>query len=295
MRPIPRRHGRLGLGLLAACSLVLSARAAQPGGDTVVAAHLFERAKEAAEAGQWDRACSLFAESYRLDPTAGVRLNLADCEEHRGRVATARQLYHDVALQLPPSDPRTRFAASRAEALAPRVPLVTVRIAREIPNEVRVLRNQDELSRLALAGPLPMDPGPYDFSLVQDGETLTRVHLEVREGERQDVVLDAPFRKERKPSPDKRSESANASRPWKTAGFVLTGLGVAGLTTGGITGFLAMRESDIVDAHCGADKRCDDEGLRAADATRTYGTISTISVAAGAVALAAGITLLLTQ
>jgi hypothetical protein len=55
---------------------------------------LFEQARAAMAAGSYDIACARFRDSDKLDPAVGTRFNLADCEERRGRVATAAAYKH---------------------------------------------------------------------------------------------------------------------------------------------------------------------------------------------------------
>ena len=56
------------------------------------------------------------------NPAPGTLLNLADCEEHLGRVASAEAHFVAVAAALPATDERRSVAQDRAAALAPRVP-----------------------------------------------------------------------------------------------------------------------------------------------------------------------------
>src|SRR5690242_7148142 len=103
---------------------------AQPAGadvrDPVAAEALFHDGRAAAQKGDWETACPKFRESQRLDPAAGTLLNLADCEEHRGKVATAWQLFRQVVESLPPTDERVPLAKDRASALEKRLPRLTV-------------------------------------------------------------------------------------------------------------------------------------------------------------------------
>jgi len=80
----------------------------------------------------------------------GTRLNLADCEEHRGKIARAWQLYEDAAATLPSEDARALFARESAAKLAPRLPKLTVQLSgvlRVLPDAARVTRDTLELSR----------------------------------------------------------------------------------------------------------------------------------------------------
>src|SRR5262245_31877335 len=61
---------------------------------------LFEEGRSALAAGDLDLACARFRESNRLDPAVGTVLNLADCEEKRGKLATAWTLFRRASTEL---------------------------------------------------------------------------------------------------------------------------------------------------------------------------------------------------
>src|SRR5688572_31408250 len=89
-------------------------------------------------AGSYDIACARFRDSDRLDPAVGTRFNLADCEERRGRIATAWSLFRGVLSELAPDDDRRPIADERAKRLEPRLPKLTLRRTVETPPGVRV-------------------------------------------------------------------------------------------------------------------------------------------------------------
>jgi len=67
----------------------------------------------------------------------------------------------------------------------------------------------------------------------------------------------------------------------------------AGLVLGGVMGGLTLAQKSTVDAHCkGLD--CDPTGFDALDQARTFGTVSTIGLAAGGGLAAIGAILFLT-
>src|SRR5512144_2754687 len=75
----------LGAAVVAAPALSTPARA----DDNAAAEALFQQAKTLTEQQRYEEACPKFAASYKLDKTLGTLLNLADCEEHVDRIATA--------------------------------------------------------------------------------------------------------------------------------------------------------------------------------------------------------------
>ena len=123
--------------LLATAPWVAAAPASAQGGDAAAAEVLFREGRTAADAGDYKKACEKFHESHRLDPAPGTMLNIADCEERQGRVATAWTFYRAVAQKLPPSDERTALARTRAQELEPRLPKLAIKLAPDAPPGTR--------------------------------------------------------------------------------------------------------------------------------------------------------------
>jgi hypothetical protein len=78
----------------------------------------------------------------------------------------------------------------------------------------------------------------------------------------------------------------------RTAGFVLGGIGVAGIATGAVTGILALGRASTVKSHCPGDA-CDPQGLDAASQGKWLAPTSTVAFVAGGAFLAAGAYLVL--
>ena len=57
---------------------------------------LFQDGRTALAAGKLDEACDAFHGSENLEPRVGTLLNVADCEERRGRIATAWIEFNDA-------------------------------------------------------------------------------------------------------------------------------------------------------------------------------------------------------
>src|SRR6266851_1461448 len=90
--------------------------------DPAAAEALFRAGRAAADKGDYVTACPKFEESNRLDPEVGTVFNLADCDEHLGKIASAWQLFKEVEQRLSASDERASIASSRAASLEPKLP-----------------------------------------------------------------------------------------------------------------------------------------------------------------------------
>src|SRR6185312_13115774 len=103
---------------------------ARADGESAAAEALFQQGKSLVEQKQWDEACPKFAASYKLDKTLGTLLNLADCEEHQTRIASAWAHWGEaVELAEKTGDKRVGFATERRDALVKRLPMIRVDVA----------------------------------------------------------------------------------------------------------------------------------------------------------------------
>lgn len=281
----PTLH-RLGSLLLVAGTLCVSVSGAAQTGDAAAAEVLFLEGRAASEAGDHRKACEKYHESHRLDPATGTMLNIADCEERLGRLATAWTYYRAVTQKLPSSDERSAVAKSRADALEPRLPKLVLRLAPGAPAGTRVLRDGVELKAASLDSALPVDPGKHLIEVTAEGRAPGRFEISLGEGELVErQVAPGPARST---SAFEASTVSPSGSDTRTLGWVLGGVGLAGVVTGAVTGMLVLDRKSVVDDNCDADKRCNQQGVDAADSGRTLGTISGLSFIVGGVALAAG-------
>jgi hypothetical protein len=255
----------------------------------------FRAGREAADRKDFDTACAEFYASEDLDPAIGTRLNLGDCEEHRGRIASAWQFFKDVVRELPADDDRVAFAKERADALEKRLPRLTIRLAPGA-GDCEVRRDEALMVKESLGRPLPVDPGEHRIvvSVTDHADKVFRVTL--KEGQ-QSVIDVSPGpagpRSEKGSSADRGgvSESNRARTTW---GFVVGGVGLAFGAAGAVTGVLVLSDKATVDAHCDSQtNRCDSQsGVDAATRGRTLGPVTTALLAASAAGIGLGTYLL---
>jgi hypothetical protein len=84
--------------------------------------------------------------------------------------------------------------------------------------------------------------------------------------------------------------------PRKTIGYVVGGVGVAGLVAGGIFGFLAISAKNSQIENCESAANCPDYAAASSahDRAERYGTLSTVALIAGSAATAVGVVLIAT-
>jgi hypothetical protein len=325
-------HAATAGGVLALCALLAWPAGAQ-GRDPVAAEALFRAGREASKRGEHAAACPLFADSLRLDPTAGALLNLADCEERTGRSASAWQHYQRLLDVLPASDERLVFARLRIEALQGRLARIVLTLAAGAPEGTRVLRDGAELGQGALGLALPVDPGLHVIEVLSPGRPPARNSIQATEGSTEALPV-APGDPEAPSAPSASSASsarspAGPAAASSAAGAAPPGGGpgagdgagatpadqprpahapgptprrIAGLALGGVG--LASLLVGVVTGVMVVGKRivvyehcdanaCDEDGLDAAVSGKRLSTLSTYTFFGGAVAAGAGAYLLL--
>jgi hypothetical protein len=262
--------------------------------DAAAAEALFRQGREAADAGDHAKACEKFKESNRLDPALGTVFNIADCEEKLGRLATAWQLFQEVAQRLPSGDDRQGIAKERARALEPRLPRLAVRLAAAAPSGTQVQRDGVELGSASLDTPLPVDPGPHSVTATAPGREPRVFNVVLREAESQSIEVEPGAQSSGTVTTELTTDRAPSSNQ-RTVGYVLGGIGLVGLAVGTVAGVMVLERKSTVDDNCDEAKRCNREGFDAAESGRTLGVVTTAGLVVGALGLASGAYLILSS
>ena len=105
---------------------LLTALAVDAHADPVTAEALFRAGRAAMDAGNPKEACARFAESQRLEPAGGTLLNLGECHEALGELASAWQAYVEASELL--KDDRRTYALKKRGELEPRLARVELRV-----------------------------------------------------------------------------------------------------------------------------------------------------------------------
>jgi hypothetical protein len=260
---------------------------------------LFNHGVDEMEAGRFETACPSIEESYRLDPRAGTLFALAECENQRGRVASALLRYKQYLTmyqRFPPAkqaQQKDRAATSRVQsaALARRVPMLTLRLPGDAPPGTVVWRDGKQLASAAVGVASAVDPGEHIIGLELPGGTAIERRVTLEKGQRLDVVLEMPsasLPNPRRPAPVPLPPETGAGA--RRIGLTMSGgAGVAGIVLGATTGVLAIHSKNIVDAHCddagGNRMECDSTGVSAGGRLKGLGTVSTVGFVVGSAGL----------
>jgi hypothetical protein len=296
-----RRSVLLVLSLAGA--LLPSRALAQRGDDASVAQALYDQALPALHAGDFATACPKLEQVVLLAPTGiGAKLTLAECYEGQGRLASAWKTYTlvEAASGLANQASRKARAHQRAAALKPRLATLTVTVPAAVLAVTGLDLQRDGVQMLPIEWgiALPVDTGPHlvtvaapgrigwkkSFAVAMDGDT---VEVTVEEPLAEAPVADAP---KPAPAPPPRVSAWTARR---IAGGALGGVGLVALGVGAGFGASAIHQKNESNAsgHCGAANRCDSTGIQLRDQAFQSAAASTALFLSGAVALAAGVTL----
>jgi hypothetical protein len=283
--------------MLAALLLAGTAGATgQPARDPTSADDLFRQGRALATADDYPHACPKFAESPRLDPAAGTLLNLADCEEHIGHLASAWEHFKELSDELPSTDERKEIALERARLLERRLPRLTIELSFDTAPDATVWRDTVELGRASLGVALPVDPGEHTVLVIQPGHVRRPSTFGLAEGQSRVLVVGPgeviPLQGAATAEVGAPSTSHGGKR---TAGWIVGGVGIAALATGAYFGVSALEKRGDSDAHCNNGVCSDAASVQAYEDAKGYARVADVGLGIGIVAVAVAGYLLLTS
>jgi hypothetical protein len=275
------------------------ARAQTSKSDAAQAESLFAEAKKLMEAGHYAQACPLLAESQRVDPGGGTLLNLADCHEKEGRIATAWAEFN-AAMAVANKDgraDRVTFAQERIVALEPRLPRLTISV---VPNAAasgyEIVLDDVKRGSVTWGHGSPIDPGHHLVRATAPSKRAWERAFDIRD--RQTLVVEVPDLEDASnytaasSSPDaKTSAASSGARTWA---FVAGGAGIAAIAVGGFLGLEAKKLRSESDEQCPTPTgECTQWAVDRNDSARRTANVATAAFAVGIVGLGVGTYLLL--
>jgi hypothetical protein len=263
-------------------------------GDPVAEA-LFRDGQQLAEQGKYALACPKFAESQRRDPAPGTLLHLGDCYEHNGQLASAWATYVEAsnASRAAGRKAWADNAAARVKQLDPRLPRFTVTVA-EPSAALEVKRDGVALSAVTFTTAIPIDPGEHVFEASALGRLPWKQRVVFAERQRTEISVPAlqkeppqsPIGPLNRPPPQEPPARGSVLRP---IGYVALGLGGLSIATGSIVGGLALSNNSRAVDLCPSPGACTSrEGVDASERSKTFATVSTITLLSGLALAATG-------
>jgi serine/threonine-protein kinase len=265
---------------------------------------LFRSGRTQIKAGKLAAGCDKLAASERLESSVGTLLNLGDCREKLGRLASAWAAFRKaeaMARRTGGDDRRQAEAARRATLLEPRLSHLVIDVADRADGEV-VRRDGEIVDEAEWNTPLPVDPGRTAITAEAPGREAWRMTVAIEAGAQRRLVqvprlavVEPVAAEPAAPWPPPRPEVVRLHAPpppprtWTAIRGISAALAVAGagaLGTGLYFGVHANDLADRADARCPGSVCNDPDGLRLNDQARTAATRANVLYIAGGAALA---------
>jgi hypothetical protein len=280
-----------------------AARAAEPN----PAVTAFEKGVALLESRRYDEACPLLQRSYQIEPMPGTLFTLAECENKRGRLATALSRYEEY-LALHASLPRDKqlkqgdrpeIARAQKADLEQRAPSLRVLLHANLSKDVVVTRDDLLVREGEIGASIRIDPGEHVVAATAPGKNPWQKSITAAEYGRLVVIVPpladaspspAPAAPLPPPAPPPRPSDAHAGAGQRIAAGVSLGVGGASLVAATVLGVVAKNTWNELLSHCkdpGARTGCRpadapnlDRAARLADASTAMFVIGGAAVAA---------------
>ena len=296
------------MAVLVACCLSSASAATAAPRDAASADTLFQQGRDAMKRGDYAAACPKFVESQHLDPAPGTLINLADCEERQGKLASAYAHLREALDTLPRGDERLALVRTKLAWLEKRTPRLTVQVASGAPTGTLVKRGEVELSGASLGTALPVDPGTVTVVVTAPGRRPRTFEVTIGAGQSKTlsvepgevdptVAVGAARRRRAAGSAEDAAHPPDAAHTQRIAGWVLVGAGAVGLGVGAFAFSKRSSNLDRASNRCPADVCATEDDAAQFHAELAGATnwkkIGAVSLAGGVVAAAGGAILLL--
>jgi hypothetical protein len=281
-------------------------------GDAALAESLFREGRAQMDAGNFVAACPKLAESYAQDAATGTLLALAMCQEQAGQTASAWATYSEVVARAKQDGRADREQAAReaARALEPKLSRLTINVEEKTGRVAGVVVKRDGIvvGRAAWGQAAPVDPGTHVVKVTARGKVSWTARVVVALNADAQVVqvpmLDddvedppvPPHSAVSLPSQSRAVTEATEGRRGVSLRMIGLVTGGAGIATLGVSGYFGVHASSLnrdSKSGCDANNNCDAAGLAKRNDAVSASNITTITLVAGGVLTAAGVTLFL--
>jgi len=292
-----------------AWSLGASAQTQQPQDNAnyqaiAAAKTLFDQAQAQMTQKNYAAACASFKASNEAVARVGTLLNLADCYEKAGKLASAWGAYFD-AINLGRRQGRPEyeeFAQKKKDELEPKLLKMTI----DVPLDVRVdgmkiTRDGVVVEAAAWGVPIAVDPGKHTIEVTAPHKLPFHTDVTVDDDHKTAAVkveklADAPVAWPRSNQPEVIERVVTAPSPWtglRVGGIVLGSAGIVSVVIGSVLGLVANdKYQGALKNQCGGDpNNCTALGASDGQAAHDLAAVSTGLFVGGLIAVAGGVTL----
>jgi hypothetical protein len=274
---------------------------------------LFQEGKKLMAEGKYREACPKLMNSQQLDPAVGTLLNLADCYERKGQIASAWATFKDAATGAKANGQteREETARRRAVALEPRLPRLVIEVPSSAsPAVTEIKRDGAVVPRGVWGVQLPVDPGDHVVEVQGPGRKPWSQRVTVVEGKTVTLTVPASGSEAattgplgepapRAPAEAEPQTAGGGTSVVPTVGWVAVGVGAAAAVAGGALALTA--KSSYADAiqHCGSnvgapsDTLCDPGYTDQRNSAVSRASAATWLVVGGAAMAATGLVLVI--
>jgi hypothetical protein len=260
---------------------------------------LFREGKKLLKDGKIAEACEKLEASARIEPTVGSLLNLADCRERNGQIASAWATFGRAAstARLGRDTQRESEARRREKLLESRLSYMTIAVDDPVEG-ITIKRNDAEVDRAVWNQSLPIDPGEYEISAEAPEHATWMKTVKVGEGKK--VTVKVPELEESDGSePPAQTDEDNEDQParpsrWTGKRKVAVVTAILGLGAGGAGVAFALRGKGLQedsDAICPTSACNDDEALSLNSRARKSALYANIGFATGGALVATSVVL----
>lgn len=272
---------------------------------------LFREGRKLHKQGKIAAACEKFAASERVESSVGTLLNLGDCREKLGQLATAWATFRkaEAAARRAGDDAqRAAEAHRRAAELESMLSHLTILVPPESRIQGLTIHRGEVVIDAAIWGdPVPVDPGSYTISAEAPGYVGWETQVEIAEREDRDTITVPRLKKpESEPESESESEPQTETEPGVVVGRVerrepsaftstrkvAIGIGVVGLGAvgGGVAfGIRARRFEEAANQECPGMVCNDPAALAVNQEARDSALRANVLFIAGGVAVASAV------
>lgn len=259
---------------------------------------LFREARKLMKHHAFAAACEKFEASEHLDPGIGTELNLGDCREKTGQLASAWAMFVKASQTAKHSGDRRREdeAKRRAAALEPRLVYLTI----SVPKPARIAglvvhRNGTMVEAAAYDQPVPVDPDEYRITAEAPDHERWQRTISVGSASK---TIEVP-RLEVAPTPPPPPPAAEPVRVrepeapslWTTRRKAAVALGVLGVAAGGTGIAFGVKANSLErqsDQLCPTTRCSDPNAIDLNRRARTDGLVANLGmIGGGAMAMGA--------
>ena len=232
---------------------------------------LFRDGRELVKQGKIAAGCDKLVASERLESSVGTLLNLGDCREKLGKLASAWAAFRKaeaMAKRTGGDDKRQAEASRRAAQLEPQLPNLEIDVSHRLDGLV-VRCDGEIVTDAQWSTELPLDPGNYTIAAEAPGYQAWRTTVPVGLGAKRQVVVvpglarlpvapEAEWSAVSRPAPrvtpvDGPTVAMRRDRTWSPTRAVSVGIGLAGAGALGTGIYFGVHANTLEDR---ANRRC---------------------------------------